>query len=73
MLDFDASHLYGPAGPLNADDAVYDWEFGDATHTVGQKPRHVFAGWGHFNVSVRITFKNGQMLELGRTVVLTRE
>ena len=65
---FDAKHVFGPSGPINAEDAKVEWDFGDGSIGQGVAARHSYAELGDYEVKAKMTLGNGQTLLANRTI-----
>jgi Right handed beta helix region len=65
---FDASNLFGPGGRIDTEGATADWTFSDGGRATGLRVQHEFGGRGDYEAKVRIKLRNGQSLELARTI-----
>ena len=72
-IKFDARNLYGPDGRVNAEDAMFAWDFGDGSTASGPAPQHDYARDGNFAVSVVAVLKDGQKVTLNKTVAISRD
>jgi PKD repeat protein len=48
----------------------YNWDFGDASTSTRQNPRHRYAGDGTYNVTLTVTDKAGNVASTSETVIL---
>ena len=65
---FDAKHVFGPSGPINAEDAKVEWDFGDGSIGQGVAARHSYAELGDYEVKAKMTLGTGQTLLANRTI-----
>lgn len=67
-VDFQATSLVGPDGPLDLVGATVDWMFGDGATAKGLSVNHAYSGSGSYSVEAIVSLATGDVVHLDKTI-----